>query len=289
MKTRLFLIAFLTFTMIVSGQNPVPDGKMLKSNSISLSLVGGPTWPIGITYGQLLTDRVSFEMGLGIFSLGAGLHYYITDPRTHSFIPYTGLVGMVSYDADPMLYIPAGISILGKKNFQISADAGILFSEVTSLTGNGANPSPWFGLKVGKRFGEDTEDIQEREHTDFKNIISVNIGYFDILLGVVYERLISPYWGIEAGLGLIGVSLGTKLYFPAVINNHLGFHVGAVNSTGAFPWIGPTGFKTYFPIGINYLSDRGFRFSFDVGPQYWFNSDEENLWPGINIRLGKAF
>ncbi len=289
MKTRLFLVIFLTITLIVSGQNQVDEGKMLKSNSISLNLVGGPAWPAGITYGQLLTDHISFEMGAGIFSAGAGIQYYITNPRTHKFFPYTGLVGMVSYGADPMLYIPAGISILGKKNFQISADAGILFSKVTSLSGNGANPSPWFGIKIGKRFGEDSKDLQEREHTSYKNIVSINIGYFDILLGVVYERLISSYWGIEAGIGLIGVSLGTKVYFPAIINNHLGFHVGAVSSTGAFPWIGPTGFKTYFPLGINYLSDSRFRFSFDVGPQYWFNSDEENLRPGINLRLGKAF
>lgn len=289
MKRILFIITFLTLTLIVSSQNVVPYGNKLKANSISLSLVGGPVWPAGITYGQLLTDRVSFEIGIGIFSGGAGIHYFIADPKIHRFIPYTGIEGMISFDADPMLYIPAGISYLSKKNFQISADVGILFSEVTSLTGNGANPSPWFGLKFGKRFGEDTENLREREHTEFKNIISIQFGYFDVVLGVVYERLINPNWGIEAGLGLIGASIGTKLYFPAIINNHLGFHVGAVNSTGAFPWIGSTGFKTYFPIGINYLTHSGSRFSFDVGPQYWFNTDEESLWPGINIRFGKAF
>jgi hypothetical protein len=289
MKTRLFLFVFLTLTTLATGQNTIPEGKILKSNSVALGLVGGPAWPVGITYGQLLTDRISFELGAGVFSAGAGLHYYITDPRTHKFIPYTGLVGMISYDADPMFYIPAGISFLGKKNYQVSADAGILFSETTSLTGNGANPSPWFGLKLGKRFGEDIAIQRTREQTNLKNIVSINIGYFDILLGVVYERLITPYWGIEAGIGLIGVSLGTKLYFPPVINKNLGFHVGAITSTGAFPWIGPTGIKTYFPIGINYLAGNSVRLSFDVGPQYWFNSDEDDLWPGINIRVGKAF
>lgn len=289
MKSRLFLISFLTFTTIVSGQTSVPDRKMLKSNSISLSLAGGPAWPAGITYGQLLSNHLSFEMGAGVFSAGAGLHYYITDPRTHSFIPYTGLVGMISYDADPMFYIPAGISILGKKNYQVSADAGILYSEGTSLTGSDSNLSPWFGVKVGKRFGEDIEQIKESERSELKNIVSVNIGYIDILLGVVYERLISPYWGIEAGIGLIGVSLGTKIYFPAIITNHLGFHVGAITSTGTFPLFGPTGIKTYFPLGINYLTDNAFRFSIDVGPQYWYNSGGGSFGPGINLRFGKAF
>jgi hypothetical protein len=275
--------------MISNGQNTISDGKTLKSNRIALNLVGGPTWPIGITYEQLLTDRLSYELGIGVFSMGAGLHYYITNPRTHTFIPYTGLVGMISFDADPMFYIPAGISFLGKKNYQISADAGILFSETASLTGDGSNPSPWFGIKLGKRFGEDIEDRKTKDHSNFKNIVSLNIGYFDILLGVVYERLITPFWGIEAGIGLIGVSLGTKLYFPPIVNNNFGFHIGAITSTGAFPFVGPTGYKTYFPLGINYLTEKSLRFSLDIGPQYWFNSDEDNLWPGINIRMGKAF
>lgn len=289
MKTRLFLIVFVTFTMFASGQNTNPEGKVLKSNSIALSLVGGPAWPVGITYGQLLTERLSFELGVGIFSAGAGLHYYITDPRTHNFIPYTGLVGMLSYDADPMFYIPAGISFLGKKNYQFSADAGILFSEVTSLSGNGSNPSPWFGVKLGKRFGEDIRDLRASDRTDLKNIVSINIGYYDILLGVVYERLVATYWGIEAGIGLIGLSAGTKFYFPPIIHRHVSFHVGAITSTGTFPWIGPTGIKTYFPLGINYLAANSMRYSIDVGPQYWFNTDEDKLWPGLNIRVGKAF
>lgn len=85
-----------------------------------------------------------------------------------------------------MFYFQLGISFLGKKNYQINADVGILFSENTSLSGSGSNPSPWFGLKLGKRFGEDIEDLKTRDQKKLKNILSLNIGYFDITFGVVY-------------------------------------------------------------------------------------------------------
>ena len=40
-------------------------------------------------------------------------------------------------------------------------------------------------------------------------------------------------------------------------------------------------------VGIQYLALKGFLFSIDGGPQYYYS--EESIIPGIALKLGKAF
>lgn len=56
---------------------------------------------------------------------------------------------IIQPDAYPMIYLPVGLRYFGKNNFQYGIDLGVMSSENVSLSGNGENPSPWFGLKVG--------------------------------------------------------------------------------------------------------------------------------------------
>ena len=59
--------------------------------------------PIGVSYSQMLNNRLSFEMGVGIFSAGVRLDVYLTNPRLHRLNLLTGLAGAITYDAYPMV------------------------------------------------------------------------------------------------------------------------------------------------------------------------------------------
>lgn len=67
---------------------------------------------------------------------------------------------------------------------------------------------------------------EKRTGTLYKNNISAHLGLFDPWLGVSYERLITPFWGFDAALGLIGGSIGTKVYFPRLGNGKTSVYTG---------------------------------------------------------------
>ena len=273
----------MLFSTVSISQKINVDEYSIPSNNLSLSLIGSPAWPIGITYSQMLSDRISIDIGTGIVGSGAGLNYYLTNPRQRRLNFYTGVSGMVNYDAFPMLYIPVGASYFGKKKFQYSADIGVMFAENVSPF-----PSFWFGAKVGYRFGKDINELKTETATDKKNIISGNLGFTDILVGVVYERLISPSFSAEVGLGLLGATIGAKYYFLPVASNRVSLFTGVSESIGVVPLIGSTGLKTYVPLGISYLAKNNIRYGFDAGPQFWHQDNSEILL-GLNFRIGYAF
>ena len=236
----------------------------------------------------MLNNRLSFELGVGIGSAGARVDVYLTNPGIHRFNVYTGLSASVTYEAFPMVYLPVGLTYFGEKNFQYSIDGGVMWSEGVSLSGEDVNVSPWFGLKVGYRFGEDLATLKQMEKTEKKNIISLQMGWYDVMAGVVYERLITPFWGIEAGAGFLGASAGTKFYFPAIIQGQVGFHVGVSESLGFVFMNGYSGIKTYLPVGINLLTRNNFSYSLDAGPQIWHQENNDILL-SFALRVGKAF
>ena len=100
--TIIVLISMLFSTVSISQKINV-DEYSIPSNNLSLSLIGSPAWPIGITYSQMLSDRISIDIGTGIGGSGAGLNYYLTNPRQRRLNFYTGVSGMVNYDAFPIL------------------------------------------------------------------------------------------------------------------------------------------------------------------------------------------
>lgn len=279
-KIAIFLILFATG--ILNAQDEQPKTNPIKAQSISLKFLGSPTWPIGISYSQMLNQRVSFEIGAGILSAGAGFNFYITNPQYHRLNLYTGLFASINFDGYGMFYFPVGVTYFGKKNFQYSVDVGVLSAENVSMFEDGTNPSPWFGLKVGYSFGDDVETVKQIEKTTKKNIISVQLSATDVLAGVIYERLITPFLGLEAGLGFLGASVGARVYFPSIRAEKLGFHLGLSQSVGYF------GNHTYFPVGINWLSQNNFMLSLDAGPQL-INDDNNSIMPSFSFRVGKAF
>jgi hypothetical protein len=285
-KIKLAIFLTLIAPCISKAQDEQPKTNPIKAHSISLRFIGSPTWPLGISYGQMLTDRLSIEMGVGIFSLGAGLEYYITNPRKHRFNLNTGLYGSFNYDGYPMFYIPLGVSYISKKSFQYNINAGVLNAKNVSFSENGNNVSPWFGLTIGKRFGEDVGISKNTKHTELSNIIGIRLGLIYPLIGISYERLLSPNIGLEASIGFLGVSLGSNVYFPSLKPGKIGFKTGITQGVNHNLLAG-IGKSTYLPFGINYLSQDSFVFSIDGGPQYWYH-DKEFL-PGFSIKIGKAF
>lgn len=281
-KLAIFLILFAP--CILKAQDEKPEYNPIKAQSISLRFFGAPTWPLGISYGQMLTDRLSAEIGLGIYSLGAGVEYYFTNPRKHRLIWNTGLYFSFNYDAEPMLYLPLGISYISKKSFQYNLNAGVLYGENVSVSGN--NISLRLGLTISKRFGEDLETIKSEKQTELLNIISVRLGFVFPFIGINYERLLTPNIGLEASIGVLGVSAGANVYFPSIKPGKIGFKTGLTQGVNVDP-NGGIEMSTYVPFGINYLANNSFVFSFDVGPQYWYAN--KDFLPGFSVKIGKAF
>ena len=278
-KIAIFLILFAPG--ILNAQDEQSKINQIKVNSISLGLLGAPAWPIGISYSQMLTNRTSFEIGVGIGASGAGVTYFITDPRNKRLNLHTGLFAgnVINFG---MYYLPVGVTYFNKKNFQFSVDVGIMLSENVSSLENGTNPSPWFGVKVGRRFGKDIESLKRDKENFPKNIISLKFGADDPWIGITYERLLNQYIGTEVQIGIIGAALGAKFYYPGIRSGRTNLYIGVM------PGWGYGGLKTYFPIGINVITKNNFRISLDAGPRIWHDAGEENFL-GFSIKVGKAF
>ena len=271
MRVKLIITIFLLLPFLLKSQNENKSGNVIKSQGISLGLNG-------LVYNQMISRHLLFELGYGLFGPVAGVNYFVTNPLQRRLNYYTGLSLAKNLDDPLMIHIPVGLSFFAKNNFLYSADLGVMFGESVD-----PNPSPWLGLKIGYRFGDDIAHLNEREKTDLRNIISLQLGLYDLFLGAIYERLLTPFLSVEAGLGLIGTSIGTKIYFPSISNNHVNFHIGVTESIGIYG-----GWKTYFPVGLSLLDNHDFRYSFDIGPQIWQN-ERDGIEPNVNIRIGKAF
>jgi len=134
-----------------------------------------------------------------------------------------------------------------------------------------------------KSSNEKPTKIEKRIGISDRNNLSAHLGIFDPWVGIYYERLISPYWGFDAAIGLIGGSIGTKVYYPKLSNGKVSFYTGI--SEGFLLLVGP---KHYIPIGLTYLGRKSFRISLDIGPQIYYDKNEENII-GLTLKLGKSF
>ena len=287
-KFHFFIFLLLVATYVKAQEAPVTQ-VAYKSKSISLELLGLPAWPVGINYSQMLSNKISMEVGVGAMSLGLGAKMFFKEPQIRKINYYVGISGSMNYDGFPMFYVPIGASYTTKGNFEYSFDAGIMGTNDDSLMDEGGL-SPWVGIKIGRRFGESkgsTFFINETaskplEYTKDNNIISVSMQALDPVFAVTYERLFSPYVSGEVTLGFIGYGIGANLYLPGLRYNKVEFKTG-VKYGGGYVF----GEAVYIPIGINYFSNNGLVFSFDLGPR--FELDYNDVMIGFSLRIGKAF
>lgn len=264
--------------------------------NLGVSLAYFGTIPFGFAVDYKISNKTYIDFSFGI-GMSAGFKYIITDPSIHRFNIFTGIYyTTMEWDYDSTsytptgislggnsAYIPLGISYLGKKNWQYSLEASAFINSKGYV-------APGVGLKIGHRFFGEKKEKVELAKTSKKNILSGSLLGMTPILGIVYERLITPFLGVDIGIGLPSLGAGVKLYFPQLRDNKLSFHVGASHHFFVMPWAG--GWKTYFPVGINYLSDTGFRISFDLGPKIdWYENigSQYNVFATTNLRIGKAF
>lgn len=285
-KTKIAILFIFFASRILVAQTEETLSNSIKAHSVSIKLLGSPTLPLGISYGQMLSDRLSMEMGVGVFSFGAGVEYYITNPRKHRINLNTGIYGSYDYNGFPMIYLPLGVSYLGKNHFQYNLNVGLLYAQNENFIDNRNKTSPWFGLTISKRFGQDIETLMSEEETDFSNVICARLGFVFPFVGINYERLLNPNLGLEATIGLIGASAGVNVYFSSIKPGKLGFKSGLSQGISVIPLEGIEN-STYMPIGFSYLASSSFVFSVDFGPQYWYS--EKKFLTGFSVKIGKAF
>ena len=103
----------------------------LKKNAISLSVLG-VTPLIGFSYGRILSEKISAEIGVGFISLGAGIKYYPWGMKTNKLLFHTGIAAAASeFHKKPMIdgegfvsYIPFGVNYFGIRSLNIGANIG---------------------------------------------------------------------------------------------------------------------------------------------------------------------
>jgi len=288
MSRNLLTIFLLLFApgLLTAGNRWSSSGG-IKAQSVSVKVFGPPAWPLGLSYGQMLTERLSLELGVGLLSSGAGFDYYLTNPRERGFAFHTGLYGGYIFDSYPIFHIPVGVSYFSNSNFQYSLNYGLLYEHLRpGADPNATKYSPWLGLS-GQETGYSRSGYSMSESaTDEKNIVSARAGFVFPLAGLGYERLLSPNLGLEATIGFIGASAGANVYLPAMRPGKLGFKTGFSYGVMVIPMIAVMT-SAYVPIGLNYLSRSNFVLSVDAGPQYWPNDRDYLL--GFSVKVGKAF
>lgn len=228
-------------------------------------------------------------MGAGILSGGVGMKYYLTDVTKRKLNYFIGPNIMVEYEIPAaMYYLPLGITYFTKSNLHLGFEAGVMYSKAIE-----PEPSPWIGIELGYRLGktfnpEFTDGFAETNQLSEKNFISFSLGASSLLFGVVYERLISNYVGIEVGVGLVSAGLGAKIYPFQLKKETPSFHFGVSHSYFIFLWAGDT-WNTYLPVGFDYITPYNFRYSIDAGPLLSWDNNSADLYPALNFRIGKAF
>src|SRR5680860_566135 len=86
----LILICFLFLSSTIYSQEIKNETNEIRKNAISFNILG--TTPIlGITYERILSDKISFEIGLGIPSIGVGMKVFPFGIREGKLMFHTGI------------------------------------------------------------------------------------------------------------------------------------------------------------------------------------------------------
>lgn len=185
------VVSFILFASCVLNAQPTTNP--IKTHIISIRINGAPARPLGISYGQMLTDRFSMEMGIGSNSLGMGVEYYITNPRKYRLNLNTGLYGSLDYQGYPMFSLPLGISYLTKRNFNYNLSTGVTYSanELDIVFKKGISFN--FGIAISKRFGQDVETMKRKQKTLLFDDIIIKTQILQDAIGLNPNIIIEKY------------------------------------------------------------------------------------------------
>lgn len=154
MKIRkILLVAFLTLSgFTLHSQENISE---IRRNAISINALGTSPF-VGVTYERIISPKSSFEIGVGIPSVGLGLKLFPSGIQEQKLLFHTGITGNVTDLGDGVLiggilylaYVPVGISFFSTGGFNFGLDVGpsLVFDEDESTF------IPYGNLKIGYRF-----------------------------------------------------------------------------------------------------------------------------------------
>lgn len=135
-------------------------------------------------------------------------------------------------------------------------------------------------------YAQDRVDVASNEMT--KNLWGLFGGTTSAYVGVCYERILTPDFGLDLRVGAWGVSGGLNYYINGLQNGKVGFRTGAHFGIGeGYTFTEDDIFKgknIYIPIGIHYMSRNNVFLGLDAGPTYWI--EEQRMSYGITARFG---
>ena len=156
MKNKYLIPIFILFlSSTIYSQEIKDETNEIRKNVISLNLLG--TTPImGITYERIVSDKISFEIGLGVPSIGVGMKIFPSGIREEKLMFHTGITTTLllfpdnsngDSDKEFIAYLPLGMSYFGESGFNIGIDIGpgVKMGDETFFI-------PYGNIKVGYRF-----------------------------------------------------------------------------------------------------------------------------------------
>jgi len=127
----------------------------IRKNAISINALGTSPF-VGVTYERIVSPKSSFEIGVGIPSVGLGLKLFPSGIQEQKLLFHTGITANVTDLGDGVLiggilylaYLPIGISFFSTGGFNFGLDVGpsLVFDEDESTF------IPYGNLKLGYRF-----------------------------------------------------------------------------------------------------------------------------------------
>lgn len=124
------------------------------------------------------------------------------------------------------------------------------------------------------------------------NSISINLLGTSPFFGISYERLLTKKIGIELGIGLPNMGVGTKIYPFNYRENKFVLYSGF---TITFTLIDlrpslPYSIISYIPIGLSYSGEFGWIFGIDIGPGFYRERNYSPIFiPYGNVKIGRRF
>lgn len=262
------------------------SARYLRSQGISIGLLNPINYPLGLQYDLMLNHRNSVNLGLGLFSMGAGFTHYLTDPRSRKLNYTVGLQSSWLWESEGRaFFLPLGIQYWGNRHFTYALTLGPAWFDDPEFLGYEAGKIPFvLGASIGYRMGYDLEDAQLPASSGFKRMISARAGLVNPFLAIVYEYLLTPHLATELSIGLIGAGVGANVYYPALRPGRVSMKIGA--NVGVFWGILYTDRVIHLPIGTTYLTKNRWLLGVDVGPQIF---EDFELPFGISARIGRNF
>ena len=136
----LVLVITLLFTLFSLSGFAQSENKIVEEGSVlSLNALGTASL-VGITYDKIINEYFSWEIGVGVAGVGAGVSYYPKKMKLNTFCSYIGIklntVALVDVGSGYGGYIPLGVTFFESSRFNFGVDIGPGYARTDLLFDN---------------------------------------------------------------------------------------------------------------------------------------------------------